>query len=201
MNYTSKTLCLFLCTGAVLLSSCATTQLTTVWRNEAFHGTIKKIVVVGAFRSPTIRNFFEGEFARQMKAHGVEATASYTLVPIDELPEKELLMAKIRESGADAALVTRMLDKRTVESYVPGQVYVVPHYYRRWGPYFDYIYTPGYMVREEYAYAETNIYETINQELIWSAMSSTILSGNRQDLIKSFVSTIIGKLAKDKLIP
>ena len=201
MNYASKILCLSLCTCAVLLTSCATTTLTTVWKDEAFHGTVKKIVVVGAFRSPTVRNFFEDEFARQLKAHGVEAIASYTLVPIDKLPEKDLLMAKIRETGADAALVTRMVDKKTVESYVPGQVYAVPHYYRRWGPYFDYIYTPGYMVREEYAYAETNIYETNTQQLIWSAMSSTLLSGDKQDLIKSFVSTMVGKMAEDKLIP
>jgi len=201
MNYASKILCLSLCTCAVLLTSCATTTLTTVWKDEAFHGTVKKIVVVGAFRSPTVRNFFEDEFARQLKAHGVEAIASYTLVPIDKLPEKDLLMAKIRETGADAALVTRMVDKKTVESYVPGEVYAVPHSYRRWGPYFDYIYTPGYMVREEYAYAETNIYETNTQQLIWSAMSSTLLSGDKQDLIKSFVSTMVGKMAEDKLIP
>ncbi len=201
MNYSSKTLCVALCACAVFLTSCATTTLTTVWKDEAFHGKIKKIVVVGAFRKPAARNLFEDEFARQLKAHGVEAIASYTLVPINELPEKDLLMAKIRETGADAALVTRMVDKKTVESYVPGEVYVVPHSYRRWGPYFDYIYTPGYMVREEYAYAETNIYETNTQQLIWSAMSSTLLSGDKQDLIKSFVSTMVGKMAEDKLIP
>ena len=201
MSYASKTLCLSLCACAVFLTSCATTTLTTVWKDEAFHGAVKKLVVVGAFRRPTVRNFFEDEFARQLKAHGVEAIASYTLVPIDELPEKDLLMAKIRETGADAALVTRMVDKKTVESYVPGEVYVVPRSYRRWGPYFDYIYTPGYMVREEYAYAETNIYETNTQQLIWSAMSSTLLSGDKQDLIKSFVSTMVAKMAEDKLIP
>jgi hypothetical protein len=201
MKYRSKTLGLFLFACAFLLTSCATTTLTTVWKDEAFHGPVKKVVVVGAFRRPTARNLFEDEFARQLKAHGVEAIASYTIVPIDELSEKDLLMDRIRETGADAALVTRMVDKKTVESYVPGQVYVVPRHYRRWGTYFDYIYTPGYMVREEYAYAETNIYETNSGDLIWSAMSRTLLSGEKQDLIRSFVNTMVGRMAGDNLIP
>jgi hypothetical protein len=171
-----------------------------VWNDEAFHGKLNKVVIVGAFMRPTVRNFFEDEFVRQLKSHGIEAIPSYTLLPIGELPNKDLLMAKIRETGADAALVTRMVDKKTEESYVPGQVYVVPNYYRHWGPYFDYIYTPGYMVREEYAYAETSIFETSTGQLIWSAMSRTLLSGNKQNLISSFVSTMVGRMADDKLI-
>jgi len=183
-----------------LLTSCATTKLTTVWKDESFHKTIRKIVVVGAFRQPSIRNFFEDEFVRQLNSGGIDALASYTLVPINDLDKKAVLMTEIRRTGADAVLVTRMIDKKTVESYVPGEVYVVPNYYYGWGPYFDYIYQPGYMVREEYAFAETNIYETKNEKLIWAARSQTLLSGNNQDLIKSFVSTMTDKIASDKLI-
>ncbi len=186
--------------GIFILASCATTKLTTVWKDENFHGTIRKVVVVGAFREPSIRNLFEDEFVRQLKSRGVEAVASYTIVPIGELARKDLLMSEIRKTGADAALVTRLVDKKTVESYVPGEVYAVPNYYRRWGPYFDYIYQPGYMVREEYAYAETNIYDTKDEQLIWAARSRTLMSGNSRDLIKSFVRTMADEMVSDKLI-
>ncbi len=186
--------------GILILASCATTKLTTVWKDENFHGTIGKVVVVGAFREPSIRNFFEDEFVRQLKSRGVDAVASYTIVPIGELKRKGFLMTEIRRSGADAALVTRLVDKKTVGSYVPGEVYVVPNYYRRWGPYFDYIYQPGYMVREEYAYAETNVYDTKDEKLIWAARSRTLMSGSRRDLIKSFVRTMTDEMASDKLI-
>ncbi len=194
LRYCLVAVCIF------LLTSCATTKLTTVWKDESYHGTIKKVVVVGAFRHASIRNSFEDEFVRQLKARGLDATASYTLVPIEELSKKDLLMTEIKNAGADAALVTRMVDKKTIERYVPGEVFVAPNYYYYWGPYFDYIYTPGYMVTEEYAYAETNIYDTGTGKLIWSARSRTLLSGNDQDLIKSFVSIMMDKMASDHLI-
>ena len=186
--------------SAFQFASCVTTKLTTVWKDENYHGTIRKMVVVGVFRQPSIRNTFEDEFVRQLKSKGIDAIASYTLVPIGELDRNDILMSDIRRTGADAALVTRMVDKKTVESYVPGEVYVVPTYYYGWGPYFEYIYQPGYMVREEYAFAETNIYDTNNENLIWAARSQTLISGSNQDLIRSFISTMTDRMASDKLI-
>ncbi len=49
-----------------------------------------------------------------MKSGGVDALASYTLMPIDDLDKKAVLMTEIRRTGADAVLVTRMIDKKTV---------------------------------------------------------------------------------------
>lgn len=194
---------LSLCLAALvllILASCATTKLLTVWKDESFQGTIRKVAVVGVFSRPAIRNLFEDEFVRQLKARGVDAVASYTFLPADELSHKELVISKIKESGVDAALVTRLVDRKTVESYVPGQVYAVPRPYYYWGPYFDYIYQPGYMVREEYAYAETNIYDTTNEKLIWAARSQTLLSGSDSSLIQSFVRIMTDKMAEDGLI-
>ncbi len=200
MKNTMRFYCCFVALCVFILSSCATTKLTAVWKDESYRGTIKKVVVVGAFRYPSVRNTFEDEFVRQLKAHGLDAAASYTLVPIEELSKKDLLMTEIRNTGADAALVTRMVDKKTIERYVPGEVFVAPNYYYRWGPYFDYIYTPGYMVTEEYAYAETNIYDTGTGKLIWSARSRTLVSGDSRDLIKAFVKTMTDEMGSDKLI-
>jgi hypothetical protein len=184
----------------LLVSSCATTTLTAVWKDPGVHGTIRKVVVVGTFRTSAIRNIFEDDFVKQLRAKGVDAVASYTLIPLDELPDRDLVMSKAKEAGADAILVTRLMGKRTVSTYVPGQPYVVPDYYYRWGPYYQYVYTPGYMAEEEYAYAETNIYNTSNNMLIWSARSETQLAGRRESTIESFVRTIVDRLSADKLI-
>ena len=185
----------------ILLASCATTRLLVVWKDEGFHRTMNRVVVVGVFRQPSVRNFFEDEYVRKLKERGVDAVASYTFLPIGELRKKELLMSKIRENGADAALVTRMVDKKSFESYVPGTIYAVPNYYHSWGSYFDYIYQPGYLVREEYAFAETNIYETGSEKLVWAARSETLLSDDKRELIRSFVNTMTEKMAADGLLP
>jgi predicted transcriptional regulator len=153
------------------------------------------MVVVGTFKSPSIRNFFEDEFVKQLQEHGIEAIASYTFVPIVDLTNKDSVNTKIKEIGVDAVLVTRLVDKKTVENYVQGRVTVVPNYsHHRRRHNFDYIYTPGYMVEEEYAYAETNIYDIRSEKLIWSALSTTKISGRDQDLIKSFVKVMVDKL-------
>lgn len=182
------------------LSSCASTTLITVWKKESFHGTIGKIMVVGAFRTSSVRNFFEDEFVRQLRTRGISAVASYTVVPIDALSGKDIVIKQAREAGADAVLVTRYVGKKTVESYVPGEGFPFPQYYYHWGPYYDYIFQPGYMVTSEYAYAETNIYDAENETLIWAGRSRTLLSANEQSLIESFVSTVINRMASDKLI-
>ncbi len=184
----------------LLLSSCATTELSAVWRDESFHGRIQKTVVVGAFRSAAIRNLFEDEFVRMLGGRGVNAVASYTIVPIEELKNRDEVMKRIRETGADSALMTRLVDRRTQRTYVPGEAYFVPGYYYYWGPYFDYIYTPGYILEEEIAYAETNIYELSEQRLIWSARSRTLLSGNDRELIRSFAETMVEEMERDGLI-
>ena len=200
MKYSLKVCSYFITASILFLTSCATTELTLVWKDRNFQGTVHKIAVVGAFKRPSVRNFFEDEFVKQLKAHGVEAVASYTFVPIADLKNQKEVIAKIRETGADAALVTRLVDKKTIERYVPGEVYTFPNYYYYWDPYFNYIYTPGYTVEEEYAYAETNIYETSDEKLIWSARSRTLLSGKDQDLIRSFVGIMVKKLSADGVI-
>jgi hypothetical protein len=187
--------------AAVLFSSCSTTRLTLAYRNQAFHGTIRKIVVVGVFKSVTVRNYFEDEFVKKLEKKGVDATASHTVVPIDELSNYQSLMQKIRETGADAALVTRLLDRKTVETYEPGHAYFVPSYYTRMGLFFQFVYSPGHFVEQEIAYAETNVYETKNEELIWSGRSRTLVSGSNELTIRSFVRTMVRKLLKAKLIP
>lgn len=191
--------CSLILIGIFLFTSCATTELTTVWKDENFHAPISKIVVVGAFRQPSVRNFFEDEFVRQLTSRGIDAIASYTLVPIDEVAMKDLIMKAIRSTGADAVLVTRLVGKKTVETYIPGEIYGIPYYYYHWGLYYDHAFQPGYFVSTEYAYAETNIYETKNEKLIWAARSQTLLTGNDQGLIKSFVSTVVDKMASDRL--
>ena len=183
-----------------LFSSCATTKLTAVWEAPNFHGTIRKIVVTGTFRTPVIRNLFEDDFVNRLKDYGVEAVASYTIIPIDKVQDKDYVMKRIKETGADAVLMTRLIDKKTERTYVPGTVYTVPNYYRRWGYYYDYIYSPGYTVDEEYAYAETNIYTLSNEEMIWSARSRTVISGTDENLIKAFVKTISDRLSADGVI-
>jgi hypothetical protein len=176
-----------------LLSSCATTMTTNVWRDQTYQGPVKKILVMGISQKPGIQRFFEDEFVRQLRERGVDAVAGYTVLPYGGKMDKDLVAAKARESGADTVLVARPLSREMQRTYVPGS-------YPRWGGYYGRAYSPGYVVEDEYVYIETNLYDVATEKLIWSAESETVLLASDQDLIKSFISTMTSKLASDKLI-
>lgn len=194
---------IFLCLSVLLfsiLSSCATTELTAVWEAPNYKGPIKKIAVVGAFESQTIRNIFEDEFVKHLNGLGLEAVAGYTIVPIEKLGEMEHVMSQIRASGADVLLITRLVDMKTEQTYVRDRVDVIPEYYNDFGHYYRYIYSPGYIVNTEFAYAETNIYSVDDGKMIWSAHSRTQISATNEKLIKSFIRTIADRLSESGLI-
>ncbi len=195
-----KVLLPFITAMCFMLLSCATTKLTAAWKDPAFHGTFRKIVVMGAVKSLSIRNTYEDEFVESLKAYGIDAVASYKIVPVEMIQDMGFVMEQIRETGADAVLITRLLDRKTQRIYVPGTVYTVPHYYHKWGHYYDHIYSPGYVVDEDYAYAETNIYTVHNEQIIWSAQSETLISDNNEKLISSFVKTIVDRLSASRLL-
>lgn len=202
MRYLMRVVLAIMAAALFSLSSCATTELTGVWRDPGFQGKINKVAVIGTFKQPITRNLFEDEFVRQLKAHGVNAIASYTVVHIDELSDENTVREKIGKLGVDSVIVTRLADMRTVQTYVPGQAYAVPGFYGSWGPYYRHVYSysPGYVVQDEYALAETNIYEVQGEKLIWSASTQTLISGTSQERMQSFVSIMVGRLLSDNLI-
>lgn len=184
-----------------VFASCATTTLTAVWKGESYKGPVKKMAVIGVSKKPVIRNLFEDECVRELRARGTDAVASYTFLPFDQLANKETVQSKIRELGADAVLMTRLVDTKSVQTYIPGQVYVMPSYYYGWGGYYGNVFaTPGHTVQDEYAYLETNVYDVKTEQLIWSARSETWMADSDQETIKSFIGVIIARLSADKII-
>jgi hypothetical protein len=183
-----------------LLSSCATTVTTNVWKDPSYGGAVKKVLVMGISQKKGIQRFFEDEFVRQLREKGTDGIAGYTVLPYDEKMTKDFIAAKARESGADAVLVARPLSREMQRTYVPGQVYAVPGSYSRWGSYYGHAYSPGYVVEDEYVYIETNLYDVATEKLIWSTQSETVILASDQALIKEFISTMVAQLSSDKLI-
>jgi len=200
MKPLAKRFVLFLFVCFCLPPSCATTKMTDTWKDDNYRGTIKKVVVVGIFKEPDTRKIFEDEFADRLRARGVDATASRKIVSDAEMPDKDVVIGKIRKSGADTVLVTRVMDMETVKNYVPGQSYAVPTYYSYYGAYYSYSYRPGYTETEGFAYLETNLYNVGDEKLVWSGRSTTKLTETRYELIQAFVKTMLDGLAEAKLI-
>jgi len=185
--------------SVALLWSCAsTTKLTGVWKDPAYQGPAKKVVVVALAKQESVRNFFEDEFVRELKARQIDAVASRTLVPFAQMGDRNAGVAKIKATGADTVIATRLVERKTVETYTPGAPY--PSHYYSWGDYYGYVYSAGYVSQDEYVYLESNVYQTATEKLAWSGRSETWVVASNQELIKSYVKVIVDKLAADKVI-
>jgi len=191
----------------LVLNSCASTTLTSVWKDETYRsGNIKKVLIIAFSERPAVRRFFEDEFKRQMTPLGVEAISSYTVVPYEKLSDKEFLAAQARNLRLDAVLITRLVDKKTVQSYFPPETaYMGPSGYSTGWPTYCYncyqaLTRPGYTVENEIVSLETNLYEARTDTLIWSALSDTFAESDKDDYIRSFISVIMKKLSDDKIL-
>ena len=180
----------------LLLPSCATTKLTSLWRDETYRDHPQKILVIGLLKTPGNRRILEDEMVRQLKARGPDAVASYTVFPEQVQANKETITAKMNEIGADAVLISRLMDKKSVTTYVPGSPSPTGY---GWHGYYSY--NPGYVVQDEYAVVQTNLYDLKTDKLIWTAATETWITGDYSDsLIREYTEVIGDSLARQKVI-
>lgn len=189
---------------AMLITACATTKLTSVWKDPSYQKKPLKIMVIGIAKKPVNKRIFEDEFVRQLQSKGADAIVSYTVMPDAKQEDYGIIGDKMKEYGADAVLITRLVSKKTLKTYVPGSVYYPPTEYHNWRDYYRYgaqaVYVPGYMVEEEYAVVESNLYDAGTDKLIWSASSETEIRGSKQSLIKSYIGVMVDAMAKQNLL-
>jgi len=189
---------------AILLAACVTTQVNSVWKDPSYQARPARVMVIGVAKKPLKRRLFEDEFVAQLKARGTEAIASYTVLSDKKQDDQAEISAKVKELAADTVLITRLVSKKTVQTFVPGTIYYPPPYYGTWPDYYGYghryMYSPGYIAEDEYAIFETNLYETRNDKLIWAASSESVIGEKDQELIKSYVGIMINTMAGHGLL-
>ncbi len=195
------------CLALFFLTSCATSTLTSVWKDPAYQGgKLKRILVIGVTEKQTTKRIFEDEFVSQLRGMGVEGISSYTVLPQDKAMDKGALEPIVGRLGVDGVLVTRLLDKKRFDTYYPPQVTYVPHsgYYGGWYNYYQssysYVSTPGYSIQQQVVVLETNLYASKEEKLIWSGVSETFVEDSTEQLIRSFVGMIVKDLSAKGLI-
>jgi len=192
----------------LLLAACASTTLTNAWKDPAYSGGgFRRLLVVGATDSPTHRRVFEDEFARALRAAGVEAVASYTLIAQDDTKiDDAALKAVVRKQGLDGVIMTRLvrIDKKTV--YTPGYAWGVPalayrdslygYYNGAWSPYA----MPAEVREYESAVLETTLWNAADDKLVWTATTETFAPSNVKSATLDFAGVLIEELKARKLL-
>lgn len=199
-----------------LLAACATTSLTSTWRDPGFAGgNLSKLLVVGITRDATIRRTFEDIFSAQLKSRGVQAIPSYTLIPQDGQVDEATLKAAVKKSGADAVITTRVvgIDQRTATSpgyaYYGAPVYPYPYavgvpppgmaFYGYYANTWSY-YQPPTTYSYEEATLETSLFDATSGKLVWVATTRTFETQAAAKASSELAKIIIDELTKEKLI-
>ena len=187
------------------------TSLTTSWADPgAADKKLSKLLIIGVGKNPTVRRQYEDSFSRRLTTGNVSAMASYMALPDPDKINDENVAPIVKQNGLTHILVTRLIDRKTVTSYVPGSTYVVgmpsyyPSYYGSWGGYYGSSYgavsTPGYTYETEYVNLETNVYSVATGKLIWSGITETELGGKMDTSISVFIDVIAAAMKKDGLL-
>ncbi len=201
-----------------LVSGCSSTTLTGSWRSPEFSGRVDKIYIVGVSKQETHRRIFEDEFGAELQMYGIKTVSSYKDLKNAQKAELEAILEKVTANGADAMLMTRIIDKRTEEVVNPGRVtsyrtnvpyygyrdYYPSPYYRHYRDYYDRryetIYEPATISKYKVITLESNLYDASSGELIWSAQLETVMEGTIKKMIQDFIKVVTKDLVEQGVI-
>jgi len=159
---------------AALLGGCATTQVTSAWKDPDFGRTsFGKVLVVFQNADPGLRRVLEDEMARDIP----NSVPAHRIFGDDEIRDVERVKGRVREQGFDSAVVMRVVTVDREVSYSPARMYVVPGYYRGFYGYWRYgwgtVYDPGYLRTDRIVHIATNVYDVRADKLVWASHSET----------------------------
>jgi Domain of unknown function (DUF4136) len=191
------------CLIAVLIfAGCASTELVNQWSNPAYTAPwFKRVMVIGVTRQASIRRNFEDEFVAQLKSAGVDAVPSYQYIQDEGQAEEGRLNEAVLKAGADAAIITRLVQKEQKTQITPG-VYPPPAFgfygWYSWG--WAGYYEPPRVYQYEVYTSETSLYDVRKNQVVWAGTAQTTAPGDINKEIKYYAEIMIRALKEKKLI-
>jgi len=192
---------IFLVLVLIAITSCMATRFSDVWVDDTYQkGPVKDVLVIAILPSPEKSKMVEEEMARQLKSRGVNTILGSVEFP-GKPPSREDVVSRLGNLGVDAVLVTTLIGKET-KSYqdYPDDYKAVLKQWEESDRALPEAVTPLGVERQNYAHIRTSLFDAETQKIIWSALTETWIVGMDSRLASSFVSTVLQKLADDKLI-
>ena len=186
--------------AAILLSSCASTNLTTTWHDKSYSGnnSLRDVLVIAVTEEQTSRRLYEDGFVAKLVEFGVRGVPSYSLQISDIEPTKQAVQTAVAMADARFVLITRHLGTDKKQHYRPPEpIYVDPYYSRMYSyypmAYREVRYSPGYTYTVTTVSIESNLYDAQTEKLIWSAQSKSV----DPKMSKSYFDGLVNVFARD----
>ena len=179
-----------------VISCSPSTQFTNLYVDDAYKGKeLKKVLVVGMAKEEWKRKVYENEFRQELMKHNVEVLIAWQEMPKGETISKETFDKYFKDQNIDAVFVVIAAGSKTEETMTRGgsaNVYV--GFYGFYVSSASYYYSPVTTSEEQVVYMKTNIYETSDGILIWSAKSQSFEPQNTGDVIKTVSYNVVSEL-------
>ena len=134
---------------------------------------------------------------------GVQVIAGSTLIsttPGSPPPDSATVVQKVRDTGADLVMVSRLLNVNQVQTYVPGTTAFYGGYYGYYAGGMAVMSTPGYYETDTQYELETNVFDIKTEKLVWSGASQTVDPSTASDMANSVANAIVTNLVDTGVI-
>lgn len=203
----------FIAAAMVVLGGCATTttDLLSVALDKESEGHFERVMVMAISDNEQVRLTVEQSLSAKIAGTGTEALnasdyVSGHLASMDKDELRSRAAEAIAANGADAVLVTTLIDNSVREEYTPPQVnqVAIPVVEPRFGNYvgmqYDTVMMPGYFTSLQEVYLQTTLFDTATGKAVWKAQSKTINPVSLEDGVENFTGVMVPRLQRDGML-
>ena len=193
-----------------MLCSCAAVSMVDTWRNPNVAAPpLRKVLVVSIAKKDATRRVFEEMLASELSRHGVQAVASYSVIPGGAMNNWGVVDEAVRKAGAQAVLTVQTIKVEQQATVQPGTVPTYPGY---WYPpafpswdlpgYYGSMayYGPSYVSVYDVATMQVNLFEATSGKLLWAGTVQSSEPENVTAVGRDLARIVVKHLAKERLI-
>jgi len=189
-----------------IIGCAASTKIVNEWRNPDYSSPrFRKMFVIAVSSNPGIRRTFEDEFVAKLKAVDVDAAPSYRYIPEEGQTAEARMLEMVKQAGADAAIITRLVREEKKTEVTPGFYRPAPAvtfgFYPGYSAAWLGCYDPPTIYQRDIYISETNLYDLTKNQLVWSGTVQTVDPSDINKEIKRYVDTVIEALKSKNLLP
>jgi hypothetical protein len=197
---------------ALLFASCSTSKITDSYTTKQGITTSssKKILVLGLFsdKNRAAKRAMEEQLAVDLQKFGYKAVAAsdeFGPTAFHGMNEKEALQ-KLQDEGIKNVVTINLVDKNNQKRYVPASpaygyapgFWGYYSYHSPWG--YNPYYRPGYTQTTTKYVFETNLYDVVNNQLLYSAQSQTVDASTMGALANDYARDIVKDMRKKNVL-
>lgn len=191
----------------VLVACSQKAKVTSSWADPSLKSYgANNILVFGISNSDTNQKLYENVFVEELAKTDVQAMASYKAIGTIPEPDRKIIEAAIKRTGASAVLITHAMDSTSETHSFPGTIHFRPggYYGSMYGYYghtYQAVYTPPTNVTRTTIFLETNLYDVTTEKLVWSVQSEAINPKLLRTDFERIVNIQISNMKRNGVIP